>query len=663
MLQPPAEETAPAFDLVVATIAQSAGIWIPALIVSGFCLAVFFYLLPLLRTSLALKAAKARIESGADEADVFSRRPKYLHNLWKEYTRRRKNATLRAEPLSQSQQTDQSEPGWVTTVSPEEVFSEQAVLDGYNRNVAVTLAGVFTGLGILGTFIGLVNGLSTIQGTAEPDQVQESVLGLLSGMHTAFYTSIYGISFSLFWLFLDRSLGNYVQKRASHFFQSVRLRYPVASAEWFLHRLFEVEKGESEAIQQSNRILLEAKSELAEQKYILQDLGSNMAIAFQDALNSSITEQLSPAFAKVVESIETLSTQLGDRQVQAMDRMVESFQDQLSEKLHGQFENLASALKDAAEWQNQVHSDLEGLLTQVKTSTEAQDRVVERSIAACDMYGQTIDRLADGHSKLNDSADALQSAVSEVSADLKATLEATGSVAEEVAASADRIGSLAGELDSRIELLRSESEVYRDANTDIREFLARKVDELDRQMSELTGFWNEYRNDLSSIGDGLKDSVAEFSVFTADKLKEIFNRFDSEMATVVEHLGGTLSEIRESTEEIPRNIELLRTTLDEGIEPLSDAAASVSKFDVTASRLSESVNALQSLAQVLARLEPLGAHLDKASSGVVGADQSIGRLNEQLKETDDKLGLVIRMINDRGEFALPSTTSKSENVS
>src|SRR5690606_38790155 len=111
-----------------------------------------------------------------------------------------------------------------------------------------TLAGVFTGLGILGTFIGLVSGLSGIS-TTRPEEVLDSVMNMLAGMSTAFYTSICGIFFSLLWLILDRRAMHNVQRQAVQFFQAVRGRHPVVSAEWFLHRLFEVEEKEHRAIE------------------------------------------------------------------------------------------------------------------------------------------------------------------------------------------------------------------------------------------------------------------------------------------------------------------------------------------------------------------------------------------------------------------------------
>lgn len=284
----------------------SAGWWIPLVIIVAFLYAIWRYLRPIWSSTRAFNRATKHLRSGIYDESVFQKSPQFLRDLWKDYLQKRNGASVIVGSSSH------------TTVTPEEVFREHAVLEGYNRNIASTLAGVFTGLGILGTFIGLVNGLGTIR-SSEAEAVLNSVMGLLAGMSTAFYTSIWGIFFSLIWLLLDRGTVHAVQRRAAHFFEAVKVHHPVASAEWFLHRLFEVEQSEHRAIERSEKLL-------EEQKAILQTLGTDLATAFEDALQTTFSQQFAPALGSVAESISELQTQLGDRQVDAMTRLVETFQ-------------------------------------------------------------------------------------------------------------------------------------------------------------------------------------------------------------------------------------------------------------------------------------------------------------------------------------------------
>lgn len=92
-----------------------------------------------------------------------------------------------------------------------------ALLTWYN--VVSILPGTLTGLGILGTFIGLILGINTI-GFGSVDAALESVQGLLKGINIAFYTSISGvilsilfnISYSILRNIMNRELGVFVEE-------------------------------------------------------------------------------------------------------------------------------------------------------------------------------------------------------------------------------------------------------------------------------------------------------------------------------------------------------------------------------------------------------------------------------------------------------------------
>ena len=87
------------------------------------------------------------------------------------------------------------------------------------QNVVMQIPGTLTGLGILGTFIGLIIGIRGI-GFSSVDIALSSVQTLLSGIQVAFYTSIAGMILSLLfniiyrvsWNMLRRNLGLFVEE-------------------------------------------------------------------------------------------------------------------------------------------------------------------------------------------------------------------------------------------------------------------------------------------------------------------------------------------------------------------------------------------------------------------------------------------------------------------
>lgn len=82
-----------------------------------------------------------------------------------------------------------------------EALLEKAGMSYFNS----AMPGTLTGLGILGTFIGLSLGLASFSGN-DIYTISDNVGPLLSGMKVAFHTSVYGILFSLVFTFVYRSL-------------------------------------------------------------------------------------------------------------------------------------------------------------------------------------------------------------------------------------------------------------------------------------------------------------------------------------------------------------------------------------------------------------------------------------------------------------------------
>lgn len=79
---------------------------------------------------------------------------------------------------------------------PEEYINED-LLDRVGMNFFNSgISGTLTGLGILGTFLGLSMGLGSFNGN-DIFTISDNVGSLLSGMKVAFHTSVYGIFFSL----------------------------------------------------------------------------------------------------------------------------------------------------------------------------------------------------------------------------------------------------------------------------------------------------------------------------------------------------------------------------------------------------------------------------------------------------------------------------------
>ena len=154
---------------------------------------LFKCLIPLWRTTASLRLAISRLQQNAG---------KQLEKpVWQESRfvgKRLKGSWLRF--LQNAEQLDRR--GLPTNV--EDYINDDTVTHGPgNAGLAELIPNLLTSLGILGTFMGLSRGLSSLN-FADSTQLIQGIPDLLSGMRFAFGTSVAGISCSLVFNMLNR---------------------------------------------------------------------------------------------------------------------------------------------------------------------------------------------------------------------------------------------------------------------------------------------------------------------------------------------------------------------------------------------------------------------------------------------------------------------------
>lgn len=95
--------------------------------------------------------------------------------------------------------------GYTNACDIEEYINEELIEKVGSNYFNSGISGTLTGLGILGTFVGLSLGMGAFNGD-DIYTISDNVGPLLSGMKVAFHTSVYGILFSLVFNFVYRSI-------------------------------------------------------------------------------------------------------------------------------------------------------------------------------------------------------------------------------------------------------------------------------------------------------------------------------------------------------------------------------------------------------------------------------------------------------------------------
>ena len=233
-----------------------------------------------------------------------------------------------------------------------------------HRNILNQVAGVMTGLGILGTFIGLSLGLQHFS-TGTTAEVTNSIAPLMDGIKVAFHTSIYGMVFSLVF--------NFVYK-------------------------CKLEEGEN---------AVEAFLE-AYKKYVLPDTttdGINKLMELQQmqvAAIGNLTEQVAANMNRVMEpQFERLNQTITDfgnlatrTQTEAMTGVVNVFLEGMEASMGNTFTRLNALLKEAEAAQQSNGEALQ----EIRTQSDEGRQILYRSgeyLKEFEQYRQSLSEAAE----------------------------------------------------------------------------------------------------------------------------------------------------------------------------------------------------------------------------------------------------------------------------
>lgn len=104
----------------------------------------------------------------------------------------------------------------------EDVINEGSLALRVWRSASMQIPGTLTALGLLGTFMGLISGISSI-GFSSVEAALSSIQTLLGGIQTAFYTSIVGVILSILYNVTGKLLWNMMLRNMGLFMEQFHL--------------------------------------------------------------------------------------------------------------------------------------------------------------------------------------------------------------------------------------------------------------------------------------------------------------------------------------------------------------------------------------------------------------------------------------------------------
>ena len=264
----------------------------------------------------------------------------------------------------------------------EDYINEDDIDLHVHKRILEMIPDIFTSLGILGTFIGLVWGLKNFEPSSY-ETMTNSVSSLVAGIKVAFLTSIYGIAFAIIYTSGMKSVFSDMNEKLQAFLEKFHI-YVLPTAENESRNLMVA----------SQKLQVKAMKQMAEQ------LSAEMAQSFEKAIN--------PTFQKMNESLEILTESVTSCQQDVMQEILRSFLREMNGSFKMQFKDFNDALAQLKKAQKEntdyttslYHNMSDQLNSSYERQSETMKDMVNELGNAQGRYMSTASRIAQDNQEI-----------------------------------------------------------------------------------------------------------------------------------------------------------------------------------------------------------------------------------------------------------------------
>ena len=318
---------------------------------------LFKCLIPLWRTTGALRRAISRLQAEAGQA---TDKPVWQTSGF--VGKRLRGTWLRF--LQNAEQLDRR--GLPTNV--EDYINDDTVTHGPgNATLAELIPNLLTSLGILGTFMGLSRGLSSLN-FGDSEKLVEGIPVLLEGMRFAFGTSVAGISCSIVFNMLNRISQGSSYRAIDDFVTSF------------------TQLAMSRPLDNDVQMIIQNQ----DRNYMLQGINDTLVDRLAENVGRSITRAMTP----VTDSMDRFIIGATRNQIDGVNHIVARFLDEMDRSMGNQFSAMATAMD--AVTQNQILA-----ARQTGETVSAAQGIVDNARALQEMTGHILDKFDVYMSQIN----------------------------------------------------------------------------------------------------------------------------------------------------------------------------------------------------------------------------------------------------------------------
>ena len=317
----------------------------------------------------ALKARSGTAVVGLDAIAQEAMASPRLRRIWEEY----------AETLHpQADGSGMAGPArWRATALADSFFTEQALVDSpLKTEFYKHLPGILTGLGIIGTFTGLIIGLVHFDVSLDPNQAQTQLRNLINAVGHAFIVSAVAITLAMLFTWIEKSLLTARYRQVEELRELIDGMFDVGADVEYLERL--VVAAETSAAQ-----AVHIKDALADQlREIFSEVASRQVEASArhgERLSTDLGRVIADRLGQPNADIAAAVNSVGARQDEVVNKMIVEVLAGFSAQMQNMF---AGQMRDMSELLQQTNAAMRTTSDQFAQMAARMDTAGREAVAA-----------------------------------------------------------------------------------------------------------------------------------------------------------------------------------------------------------------------------------------------------------------------------------------
>ncbi len=448
----------------------------------------------------------------------------------------------------------------------------ETVAEAYKLNLKRmnVVPNILTSLGILGTFLGL--SIAVIGFDSETSEgIKASIQTLLSGMSTAFITSVFGMSCSMSFLFIERGRINELSRLIDKFCSALDKKYH-CSIDSAVIRAFSYEDEEGHLYQPVETLQF-VREDVKKMRKQLETFGTDICDNIGNALDASFQEKLVPIINDLSKKLENPAQAVTDGLIQELKKVCDDFSNNVTQGVNDKMDDLLERFIDASNSISTLPDTVDTINKSLSISTK--DTVLATQ-AVSEVLDNQIPRLNDLVDSFGDALENLR----DVSVTITELHEKIESLPNSVSEATTAIALAAGEIKESQKGVNDAVEGIKDVNEATKKVVDEYIGNVKEIQNGLSEIFAEINTGLNQYSDSVKASLQgmldPFTSSVTDATSKVANAI-APLNDAVTDLGGFSDKVRAVLIDVETSFSHVETVLKQLAEIKMKASEEVTK--------------------------------------------------------------------------------------